>query len=207
MTDGAPTGGARPAGEANRWLAEGDGVPRGPDYDARVAARAAAGEYLHAEADLVMSLSPSRVLDAGCGTGRVAVELARRGVDVVGVDLDPSMLAEARRKAPGLTWLQEDLALLDLEPAFDVVLAAGNVMIFLTPGSERHVTARLAAHLRPGGHLVCGFALGGGHLPLADHLAHAEAAGLTPVARQATWEGAPYDGGDYVVTVHRRPTT
>ena len=43
-----------------------------------------------------------RVLDAGCGTGRVAIELARRGIEVVGVDADPDMLERARRRAPQL---------------------------------------------------------------------------------------------------------
>ena len=50
------------------------------------------------------------VLDAGCGTGRVAIELARHGVDVVGVDVDASMIGEARRRAPELEWVEADLA-------------------------------------------------------------------------------------------------
>src|SRR5690242_14604202 len=83
---------------------------RGEAYDAPYAARAAAGENIHGEADLVESFGPRTVLDAGCGTGRVAVELARRGIAVVGVDLDPQMLATARRKAPNLEWHLADLA-------------------------------------------------------------------------------------------------
>ena len=87
-----------------RW--SGSDVPRGPDYDARWARLAAAGESVHGEADLVEALlretGGTRVLDAGCGTGRVAIELAARGFAVVGVDADPAMLSEARAKAPGL---------------------------------------------------------------------------------------------------------
>lgn len=188
----------------NRWLAKRDGVPRGADYDARMAAVEATGQYMHGEADRVQAHGPASVLDAGCGTGRVAVELARRGVEVVGVDLDPSMLAQAREKSPDVEWVEADLQSLDLDRTFDVVLAAGNVMIFLTPGTEAEVTARLADHVAPGGVLVCGFSLAGDHLSLADHHAHCAAAGLTPVSDLATWEGEPYDGGDYVVSTHRR---
>ena len=83
---------------------------------------------------------PASVLDAGCGTGRVAIELAARSIDVVGVDLDDDMLAEARRKAPGLTWIHGDLHddSLDVlgDRQFDVVVMAGNVMIFVAPGTE-----------------------------------------------------------------------
>jgi 2-polyprenyl-3-methyl-5-hydroxy-6-metoxy-1,4-benzoquinol methylase len=54
------------------------------------------------------------VLDAGCGTGRIARELARRGLAVVGVDLDDVMLATARRKAPDIEWHTADLATVDV---------------------------------------------------------------------------------------------
>ncbi|MFC7658221.1 class I SAM-dependent methyltransferase [Pseudonocardia benzenivorans] len=57
----------------------------------------------HGEADLVVALLAGRtgapVLDGGCGTGRVAIELARRGVDVEGLDPDGDMIALARGKA------------------------------------------------------------------------------------------------------------
>ena len=72
----------------------------GDAYDATYERRAAAGENVHGEADFVERFAPASVLDAGCGTGRVGRELARRGRDVVGVDLDPAMLATARQKAP-----------------------------------------------------------------------------------------------------------
>src|SRR2546421_3509407 len=63
----------------------------------------------HGEADLVFSYGPRCVLDGGCGTGRVAIELSRRGVEVVGVDLDRDMIELARAKAPDLTWINADL--------------------------------------------------------------------------------------------------
>jgi len=169
---------------------------------------AAEGRNVHGEADLVESLGPGSVLDAGCGTGRVAIELARRHVDVVGVDLDPSMLAVARDKSPNLTWVEGDLAALDLGRSFDVVVLAGNVMIFLAPGTEAAVVATMARHLRPGGALVAGFQLHpadrGGGLDLAAYDAHGRAAGLELEQRWGTWQREPYRGGDYAVSVHRR---
>jgi SAM-dependent methyltransferase len=193
-----------------RW--SGSDVPRGPDYDARWAHLAAAGESVHGEADLVEALlretGGTRVLDAGCGTGRVAIELAARGFAVVGVDADPAMLSEVRAKAPGLPWVEADLAALDAAPGavdgpFDLVVLAGNVMIFVDPGTEGAVLAGVRARTVAGGLLVAGFQLGPGRLALADYDRLAAAVGLEPVARFATWARDPYTGGDYAVSVHR----
>ena len=128
-------------------------VPRGADYDRRFDDLAASGMDMHGEAALVASYQPASVLDAGCGTGRVAIELSRRGHTVVGVDLDDAMLRAARVKAPELTWVQGDLTNpgLDFGRTFDVVVMAGNVLIFVPPGSEGQVIANAARWLRPGG--------------------------------------------------------
>ena len=191
------------SGPENPWL--GSSAPRGDAYDARFEALERSGADVHGEADFVASLGATSVLDAGCGTGRVAVELARRGLDVVGVDLDPAMLGAARRKAPGLDWRLGDLATVRLGRRFDAVVAAGNVVIFLAPGTEAAVVANLADHLAPGGALVAGFSLGPGRIGLFDYDAHATAAGLALAERWATWDRAPYaPGGDYAVSVHRR---
>jgi SAM-dependent methyltransferase len=194
----------------SRW-SRSEKVPRGAAYDERWSELAATGANVHGEVDLICRFEPRSVLDAGCGTGRVAVELARRGVDVVGVDLDPAMLEQARAKAPELVWLVGDLASVVVGDGdggrrrFDVVAAPGNVLIFLEPGTEAAVVANLAAHLRPGGRLVSGFTLGGPHLDLDTFDRLAAGAGLALEARYATWEGAPFvDGGDYAVSVHRR---
>lgn len=191
------------ADAVNRWLAEGEG--RSGTYDQRWEELAAKGENVHGEADLVEGLAPRSVLDAGCGTGRVAIELARRGLDVVGVDLDPAMLDVARSKQPELPWIQGDLADVDLGRRFDVVVMAGNVMIFLAPGTEGPVVANLARHVETGGYLVAGFALQSGRLDLPTYDFHAEAAGLRLAQRWATWDGHPFQGGDYAVSVHRPP--
>ena len=187
----------------NRWLSEAGGRSR--TYDQRWEEAAAAGRNIHGEADLVERLGPRSVLDAGCGTGRVAIELARRRIDVAGVDVDASMLERAREKAPDLTWVQADLADVDLGRTFDVVVMAGNVMIFLAPGTEGAVVANLARHIAPGGSLVSGFSLEPGRLDLATYDAHAGAAGLVLTDRWATWDEQPFAGGDYAVSVHRRP--
>lgn len=191
------------SGPENRWLRTKD--LSGEAYDARYDKRAAAGENVHGEADLVMGYAPASVLDAGCGTGRIGRELARRGVEVVGVDLDPDMLATARRRAPALRWIEADLASIDLGRTFDLILAAGNVMILLTPGSEEAVLMNLARHLGPGGRLVAGFQLTTGARTVAVYDALAARAGLELEWRWATWERASWGpASDYAVSVHRR---
>jgi SAM-dependent methyltransferase len=189
-------------GSDNRWLRTKD--LSGDAYDARYDERAAAGENVHGEADLVMRYAPTSVLDAGCGTGRVARELARRGIDVVGVDLDADMLATARRRSPELRWVQADLASFDLARTFDLVVAAGNVMILLAPGTEPAVLAALTRHIRPGGLLIAGFQARPGHLTLTEYDRLAAAAGFTLAERFATWDREPWrrDSG-YAVSVHR----
>lgn len=192
---------------ATRW--GGADVPRGDEYDARWKALAAAGHDVHGEADLVDALlaeyGGTAVLDAGCGTGRVAIELSRRGYSVTGVDADAAMLAGARQKAPDLPWMEADLAALPdtLAGRFDAAVLAGNVMIFVGAGTEATVVAGVAATLRPGGLVIAGFQLRRGRLALAEYDAMCVAAGLTPLARWATWDREPYAGGDYAVSVHR----
>jgi SAM-dependent methyltransferase len=191
----------------SRWLDETSG--RGPSYDARFEELAASGVDVHGEADLVSSLvaTPARILDAGCGTGRVGIELARRGYAVVGVDIDESMLGVARAKAPDIAWHLADLATLDLGETFDAVVMAGNVLIYLAPGTEAKVVARVAAHLDPAGLLIAGFTLQPGRLALQDYDAHAASFGLVLRDRWATWDREPFRGGDYAVSVHVRSNT
>jgi len=191
----------------NPWLAQ----PRlsGREYDAPYETRAQAGEDVHGEANAVLALRPAlplTVLDAGCGTGRIAIELARRGVQIIGVDLDARMLDRAREKAPTLDWRLGDLATIDLGQSFDVILLAGNVMLFVTPGTEMQVVANLARHLRPQGLLVAGFQLGRTAFGVADYDAATEAAGLVLHERWSTWEGAAWTStSPYAVSVHQLP--
>jgi hypothetical protein len=65
----------------------------------------------------------------------------------------------------------------------------------------------LVERLAPGGLLVAGFSIRPDRLSLAEYDRVAAGAGLESVARFATWEREPYDGGDYAVSVHRRPAS
>ncbi len=189
----------------------------GDDYAARYAARFRAladrGEDVHGEAAFATGLvdPPASVLDAGCGTGRVGIRLASLGYDVTGVDVDPTMLAEAEHDAPDLTWLRGDLSTFDLGRTFDLVLLAGNIVPLLEPGTLGPTAARLAAHVADGGALVCGFGLDEQNLPpgcpvapMADVEAAFTAAGLVEAERWAGWDRQPWTASSgYVVTVHR----
>ena len=176
----------------------------GEAYQARFDALAAEGVDVHGEASFVLSFEPRSVLDAGCGTGRVAIELDRRGVEAVGVEVDPSMIAEARRRAPGLTWVEADLAHLDLGRRFDVVLLAGNVPLFCPRASRPRLVERCAAHVGAGGVLIAGFQLDGRY-GLDEWDDGCLKAGLSLAGRWSTWDREPYaDGSPYAVSVHRR---
>jgi SAM-dependent methyltransferase len=209
-----------------RW-AELAGRSSGADYAARFARLAATGQDVHGEAVFCAGLvpAPAVVLDAGCGTGRVAIRLAELGYRTVGVDVDSSMLAEARRARPDLAWLTADLAALPgyselaeqagldapTTEGFDLLVAAGNVIPLLAPGTLADTVQRLAAVVRSGGLLVAGFGLDRAHLPAgcpvtpaADYLAACAETGLTEIARHGSWDGSGEPDG-YLVSVHRRP--
>lgn len=176
----------------------------GDDYQARFDRLAASGVEVHGEVDLVVAYSPSSVLDAGCGSGRVAIELARRGIDVVGVDIDASMLAAAERRAPELTWLRRDLVGLDLGRTFDVVVMAGNVTLFTPAGTQAALVRGVAGHVAPGGVLIAGFSLGRGY-EVDAYDADCAGAGLMLADRWSTWDRQPWSAAaDYAVSVHTR---
>lgn len=176
----------------------------GAGYQARIDALAATGRPMHGEADLVMGYGPRSVLDAGCGTGRVGRELARRGVEVVGVDASESMIATARATYPEVEWVVADMGALDLGRTFDLVLMAGNVPLFTPPGTQAALVAGCARHLTTGGLLVCGFQLDGTY-GLRAYDDDCTAAGLELAERYATWDRDAFgDGAGYAVSVHRR---
>ena len=136
----------------------------GAEYAARFAALAATGREVHGEALFCAGLlaPPATVLDAGCGTGRVAVKLAELGYRCTGIDLDPSMLAEARRAAPELDWVAGDLSSYHTDRRYRLIVAAGNVIALLAPGSLDRALVSLTALLSPDGLLVTGFGLDAG---------------------------------------------
>lgn len=177
----------------------------GDEYQQRFDRLAESGRDLHGEADLVQGYAPRSVLDAGCGTGRVAIELSARGIEVVGVDADESMIATAQRLAPDLPWVLSSVTDLDLPERFDLVVMAGNVPLFTPAGTQGALVAGCARHLLDGGRLVAGFSLDRGY-GVEDYDRHCAAVGLELEDRWSTWDRAPFGAGaDYAVSVHRAP--
>lgn len=168
---------------------------------------AAAGQDLVGEARLVDAMLPrgARVLDAGCGQGRIGGFLARAGHDVVGVDGDRVLVAEAEKEYPGARWLVGDLAELDLagtEP-FHAIVCAGNVVTFLAESTRVEVLRRLRAHVRDDGRAAIGFGAGRGY-QFADFLADAADAGWAPDLLLSSWDLRPFtDDSDFLVALLR----
>lgn len=181
------------------------------EYDARWEAMRSRGLASHGEADAVERLSIEhgtvrRVLDAGCGTGRVAIELSERGFDVVGADLDPDMVDRARRKSSAVEWLVVDLASHRWTSEFGVVVLAGNVFNFCAPGTGPTIVERMASAVAPGGVLVAGWTQEtGAGAYLAEQMI-GDAPDLEHVVTWSTWEGDDFEAGsNYAVVVLRRP--
>ncbi|WP_181311048.1 class I SAM-dependent methyltransferase [Nocardioides campestrisoli] len=177
-------------------------------YVDRFRTLAAEGADLEGEARLVDAMLPrgARVLDAGCGPGRLAGALHARGHQVWGVDVDPVLVEAAEVDHPGPTYRVADLSTLELDTdPFDLVVSAGNVMLFLAPGTERQVLTRLRAQLVPDGRLVLGFRKDPEGYTVADLDTDAEAVGFALEHRFATWDLVPWtEESDFAVTVLRR---
>ena len=183
-----------------------------PDHSQRYIERfkimEAAGHDLGGEARTVDAMVPrgSRILDAGCGPGRVGGRLHALGHVVVGVDVDPALIQAAEMDHPGPTWLVGDLAELDLpargipEP-FDLIVSAGNVMTFVAPSTRVQVLSRLRAHLADDGRVVIGFGAGRDY-EFNQFFQDASQAGLTPDLLLSTWDLRVFtDKSDFLVAV------
>lgn len=179
-------------------------------YVQRFRSLAEQGMDLVGEARLVdaMLARGSRVLDAGCGTGRVGAFLHEVGHGIVGVDVDPVLVAAAEEDHPGPRWLVGDLAELDLpargipEP-FDAIVSAGNVMAFLAASTRRAVLSRLRAHVAPDGRAAIGFGAGRGY-DFGQFLADAADAGWAPDLLLSTWDLRPFTpDAEFLVAVLR----
>ncbi|MCL5973942.1 MULTISPECIES: class I SAM-dependent methyltransferase [Ferrimicrobium] len=194
-----------------RWLT--DHEPGHSEwYVRRFRTLAAQGADLEGEARLLDAILPrhARVLDAGCGPGRVSAALFARGHQVVGVDVDPILIAAAKEDHPGPTWIEADLATMDLvtlgEPEpFDAAILAGNVMTFIAVGTGAQVLQRVANHLKPKSPVAVGFGLDRGYALTAFDQDLAEA-NLSIEHRFATWDLKPWSPtADFVVTIARTP--
>jgi ubiquinone/menaquinone biosynthesis C-methylase UbiE len=198
-----------------RWSEVSGGIGAATAYQRRFDELAAQGLDVHGEAALIESLvpPPARVLDAGCGTGRVATQLTALGYHCVGVDADAAMIEVAEQRDPATVWVRQDISRLQLRSqAFDVAVLAGNVVPLLAPGTLFQAMERVAAHVQPGGLVVAGFGLDASHLPdripvtpLEDYDRACEVAGLSFLRRYRSWDRESWrPGAGYAVSVHRR---
>lgn len=196
-----------------RWFEHRD-VEQRHEYSLRFVTIAAGGEDVDGEARFVdaMAARDSRVLDAGCGTGRVAAALARAGHLAAGVDADPILIEKGSELFPGLPLAVLDLhdlnadklSELGLDAEFDLIVCAGNVMLFLAQDTESLVVANLASVLAPGGRVVFGF-FTGRDFSHDDLDRAANAAGLEREHRFADWELRPWSADDdWAVSVYTR---
>jgi SAM-dependent methyltransferase len=198
--------------EQSRWIAKTQEDPNHSSwYIERFRTKAAAGEDLAGEARFVHALVPpaSQILDAGCGPGRVGGALYQLGHEVVGVDVDPALIAAAEHDHAGPRWIVGDLADMDLAAhgitdGFDAIVCAGNVMTFLAPSTRRLVLANLRDQLRPDGRLAIGFGAGRDYA-FDEFFADAAAVHLTPELKLATWDLRPFDErAEFVVALFVR---
>jgi SAM-dependent methyltransferase len=175
-------------------------------YIERFRTMARNGADLGGEARLIdaMVARGARILDAGCGAGRVGGLLAAAGHDVTGVDLDPELIAAAEQDYPGPDWRVGDLAELALPGRFDVIVCAGNVMTFVAPDTRAEILGRMRAHLADQGRAVIGFGAGRGY-EFDDFLADAAAAGLASDVLLSTWDLRPFGPGSEFLVALLKP--
>lgn len=180
-------------------------------YIERFRTMAREGADLDGEARLIDAMAPrgARILDAGCGPGRVGGYLAAAGHDVTGVDVDPELIKAAEQDHPGPRWLVGDLAELDLPSQgltdpFHLIVSAGNVMTFLAPSTRIRVLCRLHAHLSDEGRAVIGFGAGRDY-EYSEFFTNATKAGFVTDLLLSTWDGRPFtDDAEFLVAVLRK---
>jgi SAM-dependent methyltransferase len=164
-------------------------------------------EDVEGEARFLDAVVPpgSSILDAGCGQGRTSGALHRRGHRVVGIDIDPVLIAAARHDNPGPDYHVCDLLTLDvLEEAelFDAAISAGNVITYVAPNTQVEVLSSIRRYLKPDAPYVLGF-----HTERyrpTDFVKDASAAGFTVELQFSTWDLRPWhDDADFVVFLLR----
>ena len=137
--------------------------PKG--YDEQVASRYDAAVPVEAdEIDFYLKLARDAqadghpTLEVACGTGRVAVPLARHGIHLVGLDLSPAMLAVASERSVGVDtvrWVEGDMRSFDLGESFGLVtIPAGSFHLLLTTDDQLSCLRCIWRHLVPGGRLA-----------------------------------------------------
>lgn len=107
----------------------------------------------------VLGLNPGdRVLDLACGSGEHAVRLASRGLDVLGVDIAPSLIDHCRQNAADQTFQARfevgDMRELAYQREFDALLLLSGSFGFFDDATNREVLGRMARALKPGGRIL-----------------------------------------------------
>ncbi|MGN6600634.1 MAG: class I SAM-dependent methyltransferase [Actinomycetes bacterium] len=205
--DGDSTPGVAPT----RWATV-HGEDHSRWYVDRFRRMAAEGADLEGEARLLDAVvgRGSRILDGGCGGGRVGAALSARGHHVVGVDADPLLIEAAREDHPQVRWLVMDLTALDPgelrlseDGAFDAAIVPGNVLPYAAEGTQGQILRQLGGVVRSDGVVVVGFGAGRGYW-VDEWEPDVASSGLVEEQRFATWDLRPWRrDSDFLVSVLR----
>ena len=108
---------------------------------------------------LLIESNPGPILDLGCGTGRILVPLAEEGMDVIGLDASPEMLAICRKKlgsgSENVRLVQGDIRRFDLNERFSMILIPGfSIQLLLEEDDLDACLKACLAHLKPGGQVI-----------------------------------------------------
>ncbi|QQU25565.1 class I SAM-dependent DNA methyltransferase [Corynebacterium ulcerans] len=175
-----------------------DMTTRNPEHSRNYAARwdnlAAAGNDIVGEARLIdaMAQRGARILDAGCGQGRIGGYLSERGHTVVGVDIDDYLISQARLNYPHATWHVTDLGCETIpDNGFELVVCAGNVMTFIAPENRADALKNIYDATAVGGRCVLGFGAGRGYI-FPHFFEDLRAAGFSIDANFESWDLRPF---------------
>ena len=97
-----------------------------------------------------------KILDVPCGTGRVSVELAKKGYDVTGIDFNPNAIKRAKSKAKGLNavWMEEDMRNMSFNNEFDLVTCMWSSIGYFTDEENANFLKSSGKALKPGGAMI-----------------------------------------------------
>ena len=139
-------------------------------------------------ADLVDLLDPKpaeRILDVGCGTGHLTVQIAAHGATVVGMDASADMIRRAKEQQPGIEFFVGDVTEFTVDPPFDAVFSNATLH-WVTRAQD--AARRIFAAIRPGGRFVAEFGGKGNVRRVSAAIAEAlEAVGAPPFEQVAPW--------------------
>lgn len=168
----------------------------------------AEGKDIHGEARTADAMLErgSKVLDAGCGTGRIGGYLARQGHNVLGMDIDPILIDYAQQEHPDVRWEVGDLSNDEIpDNGFDLAISAGNVMGFLAEEGREAALSSIFNALEPGGRFIVGFGEGRGW-SFEDFLTLVEYVGFRVEFKFSSWELNTFTANStFLVAVLSRP--